>query len=143
MSDRDFKAVTSALEAETTHDGPMAAVLIKVLSAIGSNNFAELPSHFTEDIELHIHGFPGMDGAWRGRPRVLQALEQNFGKVEAQKTSTESMVCQGVSIALLITETGRLKVDGRAYHVRGVIWFLFAGERIKRVEEFLHENMIA
>lgn len=96
MSDRDFKAVTSALEAETTHDGPMAAVLVKVLSAIGSNNFAELPSHFTEDIELHVHGLPGMDGAWRGRPRVLQALEQNFGKVEAQKTSTESMICHGV-----------------------------------------------
>ena len=80
MSDRDFKAVTSALEAETTHDGPMAAVLVKVLSAIGSNNFAELPSHFTEDIELHVHGLPGMDGAWRGRPRVCKPWSKILAK---------------------------------------------------------------
>ena len=78
-----------------------------MLNDIASNTFSTLPQHFTEGIELHIHGFPELNGAWHGCDAVVKALANNFGKVTDQIPQIETVIIeQGDNIAMLINETG-------------------------------------
>ena len=134
MSTRNFRAIEA-----TFRESPAIAkqqVLASVLNAIASNTLSTLPQHFTEDIELHIHGFPELDGAWHGCDAVVKALANNFGKVTDQVPQIETVIEQGDNIAMLINETGIL--NQRKYNVRVTVWFTFEGSRIERVVEFAH-----
>jgi ketosteroid isomerase-like protein len=137
MNDRDFDAVKSAVQLAPIAAAGQQEVLLAVITAIGANDIESLYQYFTDDAELHIHGFPAMDGSWRGRKEVVAAVAVNFGKITEQKPEIEAMIHQGESIAMLIHETGRLKPDGRGYEVRGVIWYTFQGAQLRRVEEFV------
>ena len=142
MSDRDFTAVKSTIQSAQFHVTDHQEVLLSVITAIGSNDIESLHQHFTDDAELHIHGFPGMDGSWRSRNEVLAAIAGNFGKITEQKPEIEAMIHQDEAIAMLIRETGRLKADGRRYEARGVIWYTFQGARLRRIEEFVRTAIL-
>jgi ketosteroid isomerase-like protein len=138
MSERNFSEVESALKTRASEHPSRHAVLTEILGAIGQNDFAAVAKHLTEHAELHISGTHFMDGSWRGRDKVLGAIAANFDRITEQKSEVEAMIQQGDAIALLIREHGRLKPDGKPYGVRGVIWWTFEGDRLARVEEFLH-----
>lgn len=81
-----------------------------------------------------------MDGAWRGRKEVVEAIEANFAKVSNQKTLVESLIQQNDSIVMRVRETGQWTESRKLYEFRGVLWFTFEGSLIKQVEEFLTDT---
>ncbi len=109
-----------------------------VIQSVAGGNFEALPSHFTEDIELHIHGFPPLDNSWHGCAEVIAAMAANFNRIIGQRTAIEGMIQQGDAIAVLVRETGRFRDERDSYRVHGVIWFTFREGRISRVMEFVH-----
>ena len=138
MADRDFSAVVSAIkQAPETRTGHQE-VLHAVVSAIAANDMKALEPYFTEDVELHIHGFAPIDGSWSGRANVTAAATRNFQKLAQQQPRIETMVDQSDHVVWLLIESGYLKETGQRYEARGVIWWTFAGTQIRRVEEFIH-----
>jgi len=136
MESRDLSGVESAFQVTAAESSSLKPVLAKILNAIKHDDFAAIAEHLTEQVELHIAGFQAMDGSWRGRERVLEAMAANFGQITEQKPETEALIEQGNRIAMLIRESGRWKESGNSYSVRGVIWWTFEGNRLTRVEEF-------
>jgi ketosteroid isomerase-like protein len=137
MNSRDLSSVEPAFRVSSTEFSSLKPILAKILDAISRDDFAAIADHLTEQVELQISGFPSMDGCWRGREHVMQALTANFDKVTEQKPEPESVIEQGNQIAMLIRESGRWKESGHPYRVRGVIWWTFDGNRLARVEEFI------
>jgi ketosteroid isomerase-like protein len=78
-----------------------------------------------------------MDGEWRGREAVLEAMQRNFALVENQQPQVEQMISQDNAVVLLLRERGVLKSDGRRYDVRCVQWFQFAGGKIQSIDEIV------
>jgi hypothetical protein len=91
----------------------------------------------TDDVELNICGFPAIDGNWRGRIAVVAAARKNFAQIENQQPEIEAMISQGESIAVLLTESGVFKSTGQAYSIRGVQWFTFADDKIKKIDQIV------
>ncbi len=135
MPDRDFTGFKEKLA-----ESPIAetqGVLLAVLQAIGTGNFAALPQYLTDDVELHIHGFPALDGRWLGCPAVVAATASNYAKVTDQKPQIRAMVAQGEEIALRFHETGRLVESNDSYDLDVVLWCTFVDGKIRRIEEFI------
>jgi len=128
-----FLRTTSSAAAKDTR----LSVLHAAFDAIVQGNFEAFGDSVTEDVELNISGFGALDGRWKGRDQVVAATRRNFGMVAEQKPEIEGMISQGDSIAVLLRESGILKSNGQAYRVRGVQWFTFAGDRIKKVDEVI------
>jgi ketosteroid isomerase-like protein len=141
MCDRDFSAVSSALDANRETYKDHGEVLMAMLTAISTNQFELLPALFTEDAELVIRGFPGIDGSWSGNRAVIEAVERNFKKITEQKTQVVGMMRQGDAMALMIEETGRFREANQPYAVRGIVWITFDGAQMKRVDEYLHTEL--
>lgn len=112
-----------------------AAVLPAVLSAIAAGDFDSAGSYFTEDVALEIRGVPEMNGCWKGRAEVVEAMRVNFGKVRDQRPVIESTVSSGETTAMLFREEGEYVADGSRYSVRVVTWLTFNGRQISRIEE--------
>ena len=143
MSERDFSAVQVALrpDLKDLSSSDPQAVLIAMLLAIGEGRFADLAQHFTDDTELHIYGFPAINGSWHGVAAVVAAMAANFSLISQQKSTVEGMIRQGDALAIKIRETGKL-TGGHSTHLSpylatGVIWFTFFEGKIRRVEEYL------
>jgi ketosteroid isomerase-like protein len=111
------------------------AVLHAVYAAVISGDFDALNGSVTDDVALNICGFPPINGTWKGRGEVVAAVRKNYGQLESQQPTIESMISQGDSIAVLMRETGVLRSTGQAYSVRGVQWFTFAGGRISKIDQ--------
>jgi ketosteroid isomerase-like protein len=141
MAERDFAAVLTAIKYSPAAPAAHQEVLHVVVSAIAANDMKALESYFTEDIELHIHGFAPLDGSWSGRDSVIAAATSNYQKLAEQSPQIETMIEQGDNVVWLLLESGHLKENGQRYEARGVIWWTFQGTRICRVEEFLHSRM--
>jgi ketosteroid isomerase-like protein len=141
MADRNFAAVLTAIKESPAVAAAHQDVLHAVVSAIAANDMNALESYFTEDIELHIHGFAPLDGSWSGRDSVIAAAIDNYQKLAHQVPQIETMVEQGDNVVWLLLESGQLKEGGQRYEARGVIWWTFRGTQICRVEELLHSNM--
>ena len=112
-------------------------VLHAALDAIIQGNYDAFGQSVTDDVELNIRGFSGMEGTWRGRDEVVAATRKNFAMLAEQKPEIESMIADGDRIAVLLRENGILKSNGQAYSVRGVQWFTFADGKISRIDEIL------
>jgi ketosteroid isomerase-like protein len=112
-------------------------VLHAAFDAIIQGNYDAFGQSVTDDVELNIRGFSGMDGTWRGRDEVVAATRKNFAMLAEQKPEIESMIADGDRIAVLLRENGILKSNGQAYSVRGVQWFTFADGKISRIDEIL------
>jgi ketosteroid isomerase-like protein len=112
-------------------------VLHAAFDAIIQGNYEVFGESVTDDVELSIRGFSGMEGTWRGRDEVVAAARQNFEMLAEQKPEIESMIADGDRIALLLRENGILKSNGQAYSVRGVQWFTFAGGKISKIDEIV------
>lgn len=138
MNDRYFATAEASVRTASTLAADQQEVLLAVTRAIATSDFESLRQCFTEDIELHIHGLPSIDGSWRGREEVIPAIASNFGKITEQRPEIESTIQQGNVVAMLFRETGRFKSDRRRYQARCVLWYTFEGTQIKRVEEFVH-----
>ncbi len=136
MQDRDFGQIRVALDTKVPQPN-QNNTLKKLLSAIEQNDFQALPQYLADDIELHIHGVPGMSGSWKGLAEVLGAVEANFRQLTEQKPEVVSMIQEGDAIAVRIRETGRFRESGKRYETRGVVWYTLDGDRVKKVEEFL------
>jgi ketosteroid isomerase-like protein len=118
-------------------------VLHAAFDAIIQGNYEAFGQSVTDDVELNIRGFSGMEGTWRGRDEVVAATRKNFAMLAEQKPEIESMIADGDRIAVLLRENGILKSNGQAYSVRGVQWFTFAGGKISRIDEILASAPIA
>lgn len=138
MTDRFFATAEASVRTASTLATEQREILLAVTRAIATSDFESLRQCFTEDIELHIHGFPSIAGSWRGRDEVIPAIASNFGKISEQRPEVESTIQQGNTVAMLFRETGRFKSDRRRYQARGILWYTFEGNQIKRVEEFMH-----
>ena len=103
MNSRDLSSVEPAFRVSSTESSSLKPILTKILDAISRDNFAAIADHLTDQVELHISGFPSMDGSWRGREHVMQALAANFDKVTEQKPEPESVIEQGNQIAIMAT----------------------------------------
>jgi ketosteroid isomerase-like protein len=136
MATRDFSAVQGKLSVGETPSHQQ--VLLAVLQAVAANDFASVPEYFTEDAELHIHGFPNLNGIWRGRANVAAAMAVNFGKVTEQKPVIQAMIPHGDVLAVRLREKGRFVASRLPYDVEAVIWCTFADGKIAKVEEFVH-----
>jgi ketosteroid isomerase-like protein len=140
MANRDFSAVLSAIKEAPEARAGHLEVLHAVVSAIAANDMKALELYFTEDVELQIHGFAPIDGSWSGRADVIAAAARNFQKLAQQEPRIETVVDQSDNVIWLLAESGYLKETGQRYAARGVIWWTFAGARIRRVEEFIHAS---
>lgn len=117
--------------------GDRLSVVHAAFDAIIQGNFEVFSQSVTEDVELNISGFGGLDGAWRGRDAVVDATRHNFAQLAEQKPEIESMITEGDRIAVLLRETGIFKSNGQAYSVRGVQWFTFSDGKIKKIDEII------
>jgi ketosteroid isomerase-like protein len=133
-SDRLLHAVRPAA---TNQAGDIQAVLHAAYAAIILGNFEVFSESVTDDVELNILGFTPMDGTWRGRNEVVEAVRKNFALVSDQRPEIEGMIAQGDSVAVLLRESGVFKSTGQAYSIRGVQWFTFADGKIKRIDEIV------
>lgn len=78
MISRDFASVESSLRQDGSLPHPTQQVLLSLFSAIGKDDLAALPLYFTDDVQLHIHGFQAVNGSWTGRDNVIAAIGVNF-----------------------------------------------------------------
>jgi ketosteroid isomerase-like protein len=99
------------------------SVLHAAFDAVIQGNYEAFGERVTEDVELSIIGFSALDGSWRGRDEVIAATRRNFA--------------QGDRIAVLLREKGILQSNGQPYSVRGVQWFTFVEDKIKRIDEIV------
>jgi ketosteroid isomerase-like protein len=111
--------------------------LAAIYGAVGRGDFELFGEYLTEDVELDIRGMGPMDGVWRGRKDVVEAARANFANIDEQKPEIEAIVGQGNVTAVLFSEKGVLKPDGRTYKLRAVQWFTFVGGQIKRIDEIV------
>lgn len=141
-NERNFAAAESTLQSTpTAHaDGNHTEVLLAILAAVAAHDYPSLQGLLTEDVTLHIHGFPELDGSWIGRNDVIEAMETNFGKLTEQTPQLETVITQGNSVVVRIRETGRFTTTGEEYSVHGIVWYKFEAGRLKLVEEFLAVN---
>ncbi len=128
-------ATTRAAATDAANDPQ--AVLHAAYDAIIQGDFDVFGESVTDDVELNISGFGPMNGTWRGRNEVVAATRKNFAEVEHQQPTIEGMIAQGDCIAVLLRESGTFKSSGKAYSIRGVQWFTFAGGKIKRIDEIV------
>ncbi len=143
---RDFGEFQSAFEpsqrgrvefpAAEEEESP-TKILQQMLAAIAEDRFADLGAWLADDVEMDIHGFTAMRGAWRGRTEVLAAIERNFRQLTEQRPVVRQMVTNGPVIAMLMEEGGRIAATRERYAVRGMMWYEFAGGKLKRFEEYL------
>jgi ketosteroid isomerase-like protein len=112
-------------------------VLHRAYDTIIQGDFNSFGEHLTEDVELHFCGLGPLDGTWRGREEVVAATGKNFAAVVSQKPEIESIISQADCVAVLLRESGIFKSSGETYSVRGVQWFTFAGEKIKKIDEIV------
>jgi ketosteroid isomerase-like protein len=112
-------------------------VLHAAFDAIIQGNYDVFGESVTDDVELSIRGFGGMEGTWRGRDEVVAATRTNFAMLLEQKPEIESMIAEGDRIAVLLRENGILKSNGQAYSIRGVQWFTFADGKISKIDEIV------
>ena len=111
--------------------------LAAIYSAVGRGDFELFGEYLTDDVELDIRGMGPMDGVWRGRKDVVEAARTNFGNIDEQKPEIEAIAGQGNVTAVLFSEKGVLKPDGREYKLRAVQWFTFVDGRVKRIDEIV------
>ena len=113
------------------------SVLHAAFDAIIQGNYEAFGERVTEDVELNIIGFSALDGSWRGREDVIAATRKNFAQLGEQKPEIESIIAEGDRIAVLLREKGIFKSNGQPYSVRGVQWFTFVEDKIKRIDEII------
>jgi ketosteroid isomerase-like protein len=113
------------------------SVLHAAFDAVIQGNLEAFGERVTDDVELNIIGFGALDGSWRGRDEVIAATRRNFAQLGEQKPEIEGMISEGDSIAVLLREKGIFQSNGEAYSVRGVQWFTFLGDKIKKIDEII------
>lgn len=136
MSTRDFSAIEATLSSDSAPNNQQT--FLAAIQAIGANNFAAIGQYVTDDVELCIHGFPHMNGTWRGRVNVLAAMTMNFKKVTEQKPLIQDMVQRDDVLVLRMRESGRFVESKIPYDVDVVFWCTFSGGKISKIEEFVH-----
>ena len=119
-----------------TNDDPLA-VLHQVFDAIVQHDFEKFGTYVSDDVELKISGFGLFDGNWHGRAAVVQASQNNFKMVADQKPEIEGMISQGNTVAILLNESGIVKATEKAYKIRCVQWYTFAGGKIQKIDEIV------
>ena len=132
-----FLETVRNVQANPGDAGDNQTALLDAYTAVVKGNFDQFTELLADDAELHISGFRPMNGSWRGRGDVVAASKKNFALISDQRSTVESMISQGDSIAVLISETG--VIDGRSYDLRGVQWFTFEQGKLKRIEQILVE----
>jgi ketosteroid isomerase-like protein len=113
------------------------SVLHAAFDAVIQENYEAFGERVTEDVELSIIGFGALDGSWRGRDEVIAATRRNFAQLGEQKPEIESMISEGDRIAVLLREKGIFQSNGQPYSIRGVQWFTFVEDKIKRIDEIV------
>jgi ketosteroid isomerase-like protein len=131
-SDRFLETTGSAAAKDTK-----LSVLHAAFDAVIRGNFEAFGERVTEDVELNISGFGALDGSWRGRSEVIAATSRNFAQLGEQKPEIESIISEGDRIAVLLRENGIFQSNGQPYSVRGVQWFTFAENKIKKIDEII------
>jgi ketosteroid isomerase-like protein len=131
------RLLATTRSAVTSEANDPQAVLHAAYDAVIRGDFDAFGESITDDIELNIRGFGPINGTWRGRKEVVAATRKNFAELEGQQPTIEGMISQGDSIAILLRESGVFKSTGKAYSIRGVQWFTFAGGKIKKIEEII------
>jgi ketosteroid isomerase-like protein len=118
-----------------------SATLHAVFEAIVKGDFDTASVFMADEIELTIGGFGPINGAWKGKPEVLCATRKNYAQLENQKPVMEGMIAQGLSIAVLMHESGVVRSTRQGYKIRGVQWFTFTADgKIRSVDQILtHE----
>ena len=115
------------------------ALLQNVFRAIAGGDLGAFREAMTPDAEMEILGHPclPMCGRWVGRDEVLAAAAANFALLENQMPEIDSVVAQGDMVVIFARETGRFKPTGKDYSLRYVQLFVFDGDRISRMREYL------
>jgi len=119
----------------TTATSDPHKVLHDVYATAIDGNFDACAHFLTDDVELNISGFAPMQGSWRGRSAVIEAMRRNFGLVTSQQPVIENMISQSDCVGVLLTESGVLKSTGETYRIRAVQWFTFSDGRIKKIDQ--------
>ena len=132
--------------ASATKDDSLS-VVHAAFDAIIRGDFEAFGQALADGVELKISGFGGagldaLDGAWQGRDAVVAATRKNFAMLAGQKPEIESMIREGDRAAVLLRENGVVKSNGKAYSVRGVQWFTFAGGKISRIDEIVANHPV-
>ncbi len=136
MSTRDFSAIEATLSSDDAPNNQQT--FLAAIQAIGANNFTAVSEYLTEDVELNIHGFPHMNGVWRGRVNVIAAMTMNFKKVTEQKPVIQDIVQRDDILVIRMRESGRFVESKIPYDVDVVLWCTFSGGKIAKIEEFIH-----
>jgi ketosteroid isomerase-like protein len=126
----------------TTRDAASAAaaddpqiVLNQLFEAIVRSDFDAVGALMADDVELSICGFPGLEGTWRGKDKVVATAIRNFGNLENQRPKIEAMISNGGSTAVLLQESGKVKSTGQEYSIRAVQWYVFENGKVKKVDQ--------
>ncbi|APW64253.1 nuclear transport factor 2 family protein [Paludisphaera borealis] len=94
---------------------------------------------FHEDVELEITGPPAVPflGRWRGRLDVKDAIQRNFGMLDAQTPEVHSVVAQGDLVVVVAHEQGRIRATGTPYSIHWVQIFTFRDGKLVRMREIV------
>ncbi len=106
-----------------------------LFAAIARGDFEAMAQYLTEDAELVIAGFEGMNGSWKGRDAVIAATRGNFGLVAEQRPVIELQITDGDVTALLFRESGMRRDRRERYSIRVSMWVTRRGGKVCRVEE--------
>ena len=112
-----------------------STILPSVIAAIAAGKYTEAGTMMTDDVILEIRGLPRMNGTWKGRDAVVDAMRRNFGMVRDQRPTVEATLHQGYTTAILFQEQGVFTDDDSPYSIRAVMWVTYEDGYIHRVEE--------
>lgn len=106
--------------------------------ALSRGDFAGAAEALTEDVTFEISGPPSFEFVRRarGRKAALDAMVENFSKVEDQKPEVLSLVAQGNAIVVIARERGRLLATGTEYDLHWTQLFEFRDGLVARFREY-------
>jgi ketosteroid isomerase-like protein len=103
--------------------------------AIARGDFTPVLAGMADGIELELHGPADLplNGCWRGRAEVGEAMQRNFASLSEQQAEILAVVAQGDSVVLFSQERGKVRATGAPYHLRWVQLFTFQDDKVVRV----------
>jgi ketosteroid isomerase-like protein len=91
------------------------------------------------DVEFEILGPPDVPflGKWRGKEKVVEVVERNFGMLEEQRPQVQTLVAQGDTVVVVGREQGKVRGSGEQYDFHWVAFFTFRDGLVVRVQEMV------
>ncbi len=85
--------------------------------AVSQGDYDAFCNALDKDVEMEFAGHPASPivGRWKGREAVCAATAANFALLEDQRPIVHNVIAQGDCVAIIASESGRVRATGREY----------------------------